>query len=321
MGLAGRKGKFTISEDPSDACVAAWERYEDVLTGDVFGAYRYLPPCLGLLPLLVHAIDEAGQSFTDFLSQFGIELASLDIARIRLWPTFENGREPDVFVLMESSQHQQSVALLVEAKLHSPQHQIGEHSQLGHYLIQHIADAYADGCLAWDLPDHPRPLLFITKHQEIPAPELAQARDEIRNEVPSLIPQNLGIFWTNWGRAGLEAERLWRENRIDVDSKPWLRHLLDLHEEIRHRDLLPRPPFDGIAAPHFLNLPKLGALSGIPRLSEAIASGVVGDRRYLANRSACFLDNNKRYCRNYQRPSIPWKGAPRTYTKLESETK
>jgi len=41
MGLVGRKGKLSISNSGADVHEVAWQRYEDVLTADVFGAYRY----------------------------------------------------------------------------------------------------------------------------------------------------------------------------------------------------------------------------------------------------------------------------------------
>lgn len=251
MGLVGRKGKLSISDSPTDIREIAWQRYEDVLTADVFGAYRYLPPNLGVVPLLGHAVDETGQSLVEYLDRFGVQLLDLDVARIRFWPTMQDSCVPDVFVLLESSITNKSVALLVEAKYHARQHERDGRSQLGHYLIQHISGAYAEGSLAWNLPPNPRPLLFITKHSEIPFAELAQARREVVDALDALVADQIGVFWVNWAKAGQEARRLWRHHREMVDSAPWLRHLLDLYHEIRDRDLLPRPPFIGIPTPHF----------------------------------------------------------------------
>ncbi len=74
-----------------------------------------------------------GEPFSLYLQNQEIELSPLDAVRLHFWPTFANSREPDVFALLESTKHEQSVALLIEAKLHASQHEIDGLSQLGHY--------------------------------------------------------------------------------------------------------------------------------------------------------------------------------------------
>lgn len=317
MVLVGRKGKLRIKEGLTDIREVGWHNSEDVLTADVFGAYRYLPPSLGLLPVLYRAADERGQSLGGYLAQFGVTLSNLDIARIRFWPTFRDGSEPDVFVLLESSKNRQSVALLVEAKYHAPQHEIGRHSQLGHYLIQHLADAYADSAIAWELPPGPRPLLFITKHDEIPSSQLRQARKEAWGKFSSVPQDHIGVFWVNWAVVGEEARRLWREHRTEVELTPWLRHLLDLYEEIRDRDLLPRPPFVGIPRPHFsdLRLPYIRTYAKLPLESEELPSIA---RQHDDNSSLGSVPAGVwRYCRSYQPGWEGWDHIPATYPYVE----
>lgn len=249
MTIAGRKGKLSISGSDSEIRDLAWERYEDVLTSDVFGVYRYLPPKLGILPFLSHAVDETGQSLGAFLSGFGIVLEQLDVARFRFWPTFGDGREPDLLVKLESYDGQQSVGLLVEAKLDAGQHTINGRSQIGHYLCQHIQDAYGEGSVPWEFPELPRPLLFVTRHLAIPKSELRQARVDVRQCLPDLPESQVGVFWVSWFHAAIEAERLWRNHRRNVETSPWLRLLFDLREELRVRDLVPRAPFRGFRIP------------------------------------------------------------------------
>lgn len=321
MGLVGRKGKLSITESATNVQEVAWQRYEDVLTADVFGAYRYLPPSLGLLPLLQHAVDETGLAFSKFLQRQGIELSTLNVVRLRFWPTFENGREPDVFVLLESTESQQSVALLVEAKLHASQHEIGEHSQVGHYLIQHLSDGYADDGLPWELPQLPRPLLFLTNHSEIPASELARARREVIGELPDLQPQDVGLFWVNWATAGLEAKRLWQDNRDEVDSAPWLRHLLDLYEEIRDRDLLPRAPFAGISSPPYSYLPPLYVRSYSTPLPATTAPIQIARRQYCCPPAAALSAARFHYRRTYISSHHELSHFPRIYSRTEGERK
>lgn len=53
MSIAGRHGKLSertsLEED-------RWQRIEDLLTADVFGAYRYLPPHVGVAAFLERAV-------------------------------------------------------------------------------------------------------------------------------------------------------------------------------------------------------------------------------------------------------------------------
>ena len=246
MTIVARKGKFSVSADNAPG-ESAWRMYEDVLTADVFGAYRYLPPSLGLLPLLECAVDEKQRSLSAFLETDEIQLQSFDSARIRFWPTFQNGREPDVLIVLSSSHTGRSIAILVEAKLHAQQHEItdstGTTSQLGHYLREHLAGNYKSQSVPGELPMGPRPLLYITKHREVSIEELAKARIEVEAAVDS---SEVGLFWVDWGTAGLVARSLWQTHRETVLPSPWIRHLLDLYEEVRARDLLPREPFLGI---------------------------------------------------------------------------
>lgn len=283
MGIVGRKGKLCIGDD-ADLRDLAWQRYEDVLTADVFGAYRYLPTAIGILPVLERAVDEQRQSFPSYLLQFGISLADLDVARIRFWPTLEDGREPDVFVLLESTRTGSGVALLVEAKYASSQHEIltptGSISQVGHYLTQHLADAYAEQSIVWSLPARPRPLLFITNHCEVPGSELARARKEACRIHTTIPVQEVGLFWVNWGTVGIEAQRLWRTHRQHVNHRPWLRMLLDLYEELHYRDLLPRRAFAGVPGPQFVASPKMYSRQYCGPPTPELRSSRVGLRSY-----------------------------------------
>lgn len=307
MGIAARKGKLTLSGSDCDLHELAWQRYEDVLTADIFGAYRYLPASLGLIPVLHNAVDERGQSFSAFLARFGIALSEFDVARIKFWPTLEDGREPDLFLLLESTATKKSIAVLAEVKFHAPQHEIdhpvGKRSQLGHYLIQHLAGGYAQGSIAWPLPDpaQPRPILFITKHTELPARELEQARFEA-NKACSTVPNDrLGVFWANWSTIGAEARRLWLLHRHRVGAEPWLRLLLDIYGEIKDRDLLLRTPFRGIPLAD-LRLPS--------RLYE---------RRYIQN-SITTHDLKRRIAAKTYQMTVSWPDIPHDiYRKYEAQ--
>lgn len=243
MGIPGRKGKFSLKNTDTGPGEVYWERIEDLLTADVFGAYRYLPPRFGILPLLQHARDEHGRSLFDFLRARGVAPECLGLARIRFWPSLADGSEPDVLVMLGTAACEPAVALLVEAKLYSPQHEIDGCSQIGHYLHLHLQGLYADDLTE---PCPPlRPLLFVTAHPAIPRDQLATARREAHHH--SVIPlDDIGIFWVSWVAAGGEAQCLWRQHRQQVVEQPWLRLLLDVVQDLAARDLMPRPPFTGI---------------------------------------------------------------------------
>ncbi|MCP4537485.1 MAG: hypothetical protein GY832_10095 [Chloroflexi bacterium] len=249
MSIAGRKGKFLLSQDSETAQDAAWERWEDVLTADVFGAYRYLPLKYGLIPFLTHARDETGRPLEEFLGAQGISLKGLTYARIHFWPHLTDGREPDLLILLGTAPDELEVALLVEAKLYAAQHQI-EHegitrSQIGHYMLYHLRGDYVSSIQPAELPPI-RPILFVTLGRTLPKQELECARSEMLTANPELSTSELGIFWCSWATAGKEAHRLWKKHRHEVGEKPWLRHLLDLWYDINYRELVPRQPFQQI---------------------------------------------------------------------------
>ncbi len=247
MGIPGRKGNFSLKNTDTDPGEVYWERVEDLLTADVFGAYRYLPPRLGILPLLEHARDEHGYSLFGFLRARGAAPEGSGLARIRFWPSLTDGSEPDVLVILGAAACEPAVALLVEAKLHSPQHEIDGCSQIGHYLQLHLQGLYADH-LADPCPSL-RPLLFVTAHPAIPGDQLARARREAHDHHPEIPLDDIGVFWVSWVAAGGEAQRLWQQHRQQVVEQPWLRLLMDVVQDLAARDLMPRPPFMGIPPP------------------------------------------------------------------------
>ena len=246
MSIAGRKRKFSLPHGYATVQDAAWERWEDVLTADVFGAYRYLPLEYGLTPFLTHAKDENGRTLEAFLKTQRISLEDLTYARIQFWPQLTDGREPDLLILLGTNPDQLQVALLVEAKFHAGLHQIEcqgiTRSQIGHYMIYHLCGDYKSPVQPTEFPST-RYLLFITRGRAFPKRELERARSEVMAANPSLTESDLGIFWCSWGMAGKEARRLWKKHRHEIEEKPWLRLLLDLWRDIECRDLMPRKPF------------------------------------------------------------------------------
>jgi len=252
MSIAGRKGKFSLSQDSESPQDAAWKRWEDVLTADVFGAYRYLPLKYGLIPFLTHAQDENGRTLEDFLDAQGVSLKGLDYARIHFWPHFDDRSEPDLMLLLGTAPDRIQVALVTEVKFGAPQHEMTyegvTRSQISHYMIQHLLGTYASPIRSSEIPGV-RPLLYITSDRELPDQQIKRARSEVMQANPELSAAQLGIFWCSWIAAGKEARRLWKKHRHDVGEKPWLRLLYDLWQDLEHRGLMPKKPFRRIPQP------------------------------------------------------------------------
>lgn len=249
MSIVGRKGKFNLQNIEASSVNPAWERLEDILTADVFGAYRYLPLEFGLHPFLSLAKDDSDRTILTFLDSRKINLYNLKYARIIFWPHFNDGCEPDLLILLGESQDKLRVAILGEAKLYSSQHEIEldgiKRSQLGHYSICHLNGSYDEMPQLEELPDI-RIMLYITSGEEIPFHELKEARNEVANYQNNYSEDDIGLFWCSWIKAGEEAQRLWRRNKHEINDKPWLRLLYDLYQDISARDLLHIEPFKEI---------------------------------------------------------------------------
>lgn len=242
MSIAGRHGKLSETGGNADG----WSRVEDLLTADVFGAYRYLPARLGVIPFLLRAQSAEGQTLAQWLTTNHVSPDELDHAVITFWPTLA-GKEPDLLVEF-SAGGVSKLAILVEAKLHSGQHDIDGISQIAHYAHHHILGAYDD--LEHGLPEL-RPVVFLTKHTKCPLQELHRARDESptleNDEAPA-------IFWVSWDAARELAVEAREAQRGQPDSQPWLRLLEDLIEDLAVRGIYPR------AEPRYFPLPKLEQL-------------------------------------------------------------
>jgi len=275
MSIVGRKGKLSLHGPEGIAHELVWQRIEDVLTADIFGAYRYLPTSLGLLPFLSRSSDAHGKSLIEWLTHRGVADSDLTYARIHFWPTLSDGTEPDLLVLLGSSTDDLHVALLCEMKLGSAQHAIMgsdgvERSQVGHYAIKHLRGEYADQLTQSHLPAI-RPVLYVTAAPSIPLESVRQASGELESASDGADAQATDVFWCSWLRAAEEAQRIWEAHRESVQERPWLRLLLDINEDLANRDLTPRDPFYGVRAPLFSGTPPLYTRTiGVPHWSACL---------------------------------------------------
>lgn len=94
---------------------------EDLLTSDVFGAFKYLPPSLGLLPFLAKA-----KPFVEDAAPLSCDAGD---ASYYFWPR-AGRREPDLLILLKPTTLGAAnalgppSALIVEVKYHSPKHNL-----------------------------------------------------------------------------------------------------------------------------------------------------------------------------------------------------
>ena len=246
VSIAGRHQKFREvgAED-----LRAWEHAEDLLTADVFGAYRYLPPKFGILPFLMRGATEEGATFGDWLLKCSVEPNTLEEAHVLFWPELA-GKEPDIVLLLGPRGAPPSVAVLIEAKLHSGRRrEIEGLSQLGFYVKQFAARKVNGQDLPAPLPEH-RAVVYLTRHHGLPTEELNRVRGEVGS--PVLLP----LFWLNWQTALSTAdEQLSRTDGID-ERRPWRRHLEDLAADLRWR---------GLYSPHELKtFPFFPSLAPLP---------------------------------------------------------
>lgn len=106
MLQAQLKGKLTRRE----------EDMEDLLTSNVFGSIKYLPPEDGLLPILVNSQDSDG-------NPPNFDLQNINDVTYHFWPWIEKpgcfGCEPDVHIIMNLT-NGSKVIVFVEAKYLSP---------------------------------------------------------------------------------------------------------------------------------------------------------------------------------------------------------
>jgi len=94
-----------------------YESMEDLLTSDVFGAFKYCNPQEGLVPFLKQAVSFDGSgSDLNFLKD-------VEAAEYFFWPRSKSGREPDVIIILKL-QNKETVAINIEAKYFSGKHNI-----------------------------------------------------------------------------------------------------------------------------------------------------------------------------------------------------
>ena len=170
------------------------ERMEDLLTSDIFGCMRYLPPQKVLIPFLGSANSFHGNTLT--------VLDKIINVHYSFWPWLKlPGRipcEPDVVLGLETEGGRVHL-VLVEAKYYSGlSSEEDEHTEPSDQLARELdnLDAITCATLGWkpDLHISSRTLLFITPDMGIPRNLLAQSLSEYKRKRR----MEGDIFWVSW---------------------------------------------------------------------------------------------------------------------------
>lgn len=219
------------------------EGREDLLTSDVFSAFRYLPVNLGLIPFLRKAIH--AQTAQPIPNLFEDCLAADYI----FWPkTTHYKREPDILLLI-TRKTKPPIAIIIEAKYYSGRHDANrEQAEKELQALQgdQLAEQYVDLMKnEMDLnkqqkqmlheADH-RFLLFVTAHDAPP-------REITDDSINKLVMQHYKgdqLYWTNW-QAAFDVANETLATQILADEQRYI--LEDL------RDLLLRKGLKGFHLP------------------------------------------------------------------------
>jgi len=188
MTVAEIRGKI------SEAGTNLSERMEDLLTSDIFGCVRYLPPQNVLLPFFRSAHSCHGTTLT--------VLDKIIEVHYSFWPWLKlSGRipcEPYVVLGLETEGSQVHL-VLVEAKYYSGlSSQEDERAEPNDQLARELDNLDAVSCatLGWrtHLEIASRALLFVTQDMGIPRDLLVQSLAEYARKRK----RDGDIFWASW---------------------------------------------------------------------------------------------------------------------------
>lgn len=185
MIIAELHGKLSC-EKPAN------ERMEDVLTSNVFGAMKFVGWQYGFFQWL-----QSAQSFNrrSFAREVLPATAMIECVHYRFWPTFENGREPDLIIGFETSTL--IVQLILESKYLSGSSniQIDRDDEKFQMLSgNQIADQI--NFIGHFFPNPQNKVIenvymLITSHWSPPSLTYEQAK-------PHILRKDVPIYWTNW---------------------------------------------------------------------------------------------------------------------------
>ena len=182
MFAAQIRNKLTRSE----------EDMEDLLTSNVFGIWRYMPPQVGLLQFLQTA------KRLDKVSPF--RLNSIVTADLQFWPWLQEGddkgAEPDVLIEM-STYDQQKWLVLIESKYlsgksslpTSKKESLQPTDQLAREMYNLRRKAQRESFTEYAL-------IYVTAHTIMPKSDIQEAIDELTEKTGDGSADH--FYWTTW---------------------------------------------------------------------------------------------------------------------------
>jgi len=188
MTIAEIRGKI------SDTGTNLSERMEDLLTSDIFGCMRYLPPASALVPFL-----RTGHSLAGGILPVPDRLTNVYWS---FWPWIRQvGRipcEPDVAIGLETEDGRVHV-VFIEAKYNSGlSSDEDERLEPNNQLARQLDNLHALSCatLGWGAHREigSRALLFVTQDTGIPSDLIMRSLDEYRRKRS----RDTDLYWTSW---------------------------------------------------------------------------------------------------------------------------
>jgi hypothetical protein len=189
---------------------------EDLLTSDVFGCLRYLPPQTGLLPFLLTARSVQGREFK--------LIPGISKVHSLFWPWLNfKGRsscEPDVLLGLEDDQGRMHL-VMIEAKYHSGiSSEADEGEDPRHQLARELDTLRAVTGPIFGLDKATiigsRTLIFVTADMAMPRADMLSGLAEFAANRE----EEAEIFWTSW-RQLIAVLKHALTNEID-DGRQWV---------------------------------------------------------------------------------------------------
>lgn len=247
MSIASRYGKLRVAAEDDGT---RFRRLEDLLTADVFGAFRYLPPHLGACALLERAVSPDGVSLRAWAEAAGLQWAGTTLASFAFWPRLA-GKEPDLVILLGDHEDPGQLLVLVEVKLHAEQHEIGGISQIGFYGAAMLDELFDEPPFEISLPTL-RPVVLLTGESEPPASALLRARCELGDRHAQGVTD---AFWLSWATVAIVTNALLEQQRAVGRPPHELAVLEDLAADLAERGFTPPRPRTSFPLPQLEPLP------------------------------------------------------------------
>jgi len=219
---------------------------EDLLTGNVFGLWRYLPAKLGLRGVLQSARRADGE-------QLHVP-ESFKLASLEFWPWLQisenKGIEPDILLRLRDSSGQLLI-VLIEAKFKSGKSSFatpgGQGDQVNDQLGKQMVSLRS---IAKDEHAKSYALIYLTAEPKFPLPGIQQSIDEL--ELKTHQGSQSHFYWTNWRAVYSELVTTLHSSSMGEIERNLLTDAVQILESLGFSDFTGiTSPFSGAAVPNW----------------------------------------------------------------------